>query len=169
MKNPAGKTIEAFVTALSSIVYNATPIPVYSIPPDGELGNYIVVREPTNTELGCKIIIGHDATIQVDIITAFQGNFGTPLPAEEITDLVTEAIKPNPGHVLTVENFEMITLTLGNSIPDSNLFGDNRSYRRVLTWNFIIDEDNVPVWILELGNWNDGGIWDDNDVWKDGP
>ena len=167
MNNPVGDTIEAFIKALDSIVYLGDTITAYSIPPNGQLGNYIEVHTPTTTELGCKTIIGHEATIQVDIITQFAGNFGTPKVAEDITNLVVNAIRPKPGSVLTVNNFDMITLMLTNSISDTELFGTNRSYRKILTWTFLIDDPTGLPWILDLGTWNDGGIWKDTSVWID--
>lgn len=167
MINPVANTIETFRNALSGIVFESKAVNVYTVPPDGELGNHIIIREPTTVEQGCKSIIGHDATIQIDVITPFAGNFGSPLPMETITSFVLQAIKPGTGNVLTVVDFDMITLMLTNSITDRNFFPTNRGLRKILTWSFIIDEGVVIPWILDTGFWNDSGIWKDTSVWID--
>ena len=167
MINPQYYVIKAFYDALQGVEVNTTPVPVYSMPPLGELGNYIVVTEPVSTELGCKDLIGHTASINIEVIHQDSGNITSPIVAQEITSLVMNQLKPTSKSVINIENFDMITLVLVNSIDGSDLFDSNRSYRTILTYEFIIDELKVTEWILENGVWNDNGIWIDTATWND--
>jgi hypothetical protein len=167
MINPQYYTIQAFLDALQGLTYEGNPINPYSIPPQGELGNYIVVTAPTANEDGCKSIIGHLASINVEVIHQTPGNVTSPLQAQDITSLVMATLKPNPGDTITIPNFNMATLMLSNVVDGSELFPSNRSYRNILTYEFIIYEIVDQVWILDTGFWNDIGTWIDTATWID--
>lgn len=169
MISPSGSIYKAFINALSGLVYKSNTIPVYSYPPQNAPNFYIQLGTITTVEEGCKDLFGHEVTMDIQVITQYDGNYATPVDAEGIASLITQALKPTTTSVVNdIEDFKMIWLVLENGFNDGGLFETNRSNRRILQWRFYLDQNPLLDWILIDGSWSDSGIWIDSATWNDG-
>jgi hypothetical protein len=168
MINPKGKIYEAFVTALSGITYQSNPVPVYTFPAPGNIPFYIQLGSITTVEEGCVDLFGHECTIDIQIISQYDGNYGTPLDSEAISDIVTQTLKATETSTVDIQEFDMVYIVLDNGFNDSGLNPSNRGYRTINQYRFLILEVPDPtIWILADGTWNDSGVWVDSAVWID--
>ena len=167
--NPKGRIYKAFKSVLDGIGYQGNTLPVVRYP-GKNIGNfYIQLGEITTVEEGCKDLFGHECTIDIQIICNYDGNYGTPLDAETISNTVTALLKATTTSVIPIDEFNMVYIVLDSGINDGGLFPTNRNYRVINNYRFYIEE-KIPdgVWILEDGTWNDSGVWIDTALWNDG-
>lgn len=168
MKNHRTSIIKGFYSALSSITYNATAVPVFSATPTQAPNSpYIQIGSITSNEEGCKDTFGHACTIDIQVIDNTSDNYTTPRRVEEITDEVTEALKPTVTSVVSLVDFDMINLVLTNTINDHDLLETRAARRNILTWSFDVyqDMDTGVAWLLANDYWDDAGFWVDAETW----
>lgn len=168
MINPKLRIYKSFVAALQGITHNSNPVPVYSYPALGAGELYILVGNITTVEEGCKQLFGHECTIDIQVISNYTGNYGTPLDGEEVADQVTQKLKTFSLSTLPIDEFNMVYILLDNGFNDGGLFDTDRTYRTINQYRFYIEETSEPCeWILANGVWNDSGCWNDAAVWID--
>lgn len=96
MKFPGKEVIKAYKTALDgNITYNATNVPVFTWTPATEQAPYIYISDFTDFtdfEGTCKDTWGHNTTTLIEVVTRFEGDSGSQLPVNEITNSIIELI-----------------------------------------------------------------------------
>lgn len=166
MKNPRTDIIKGFASALGSIEYNSTAVPVFSASPVKNTDvPYIQLGSINTIEEGCKDTFGHACTIDIQVIDTSAKNRRSPKVVEEITQLVQTALKPTVTSTIALDNFDMINLVLTNTIQDPNIFETSNASRTIMQWSFDVYERPEFVWLLENNYWNDEGFWVDTATW----
>ena len=169
MLNQSADIYKSFVTALSGITYDGNSIPVYSIsPPKNPGAIFIQLGTITTVEEGCKDLFGHECTMDIQVIDESNRNYTSPKVAEEIAGTIQTTLTPYVTSVVSMTDFDMIYITLDNAFNDGGLFESDRSYRKIMQWRFLINEQpEFSNWILSTGNWRDIALWIDTEVWID--
>jgi hypothetical protein len=169
MLNPRADIIKSFGAALSGLTYDGSTVPVYGTSPQKAPATiYIQLGSVITTETGCKDGFGHECTMDIQIIDNSRANRATQKNIEEVTTLVLNTIKSTTTSVVSMTDFEMIWLTLSNSINDVQLFDTSYAPRNILQFSFEINEtrDNpclTSIWYS--GTWAADGIWLPNCTW----
>ena len=164
--NPSKRIIKAFVAALQGITHNAASVPVYMFPPKNAPKFYIQLGNVTASQEGCKDLFGHECTLDVQVISMYDGSYATPEDSEEISDTVLTNILALPTSTISVDNFDMIWLTLDNMFNDQGLFETDRTYRDVMQFRFLINEiTGDKPWLLLDNYWDTNGAWVDSAFW----
>ena len=168
MINPKARIYKAFKAALDGIVYDGNVLDVVSFLGKGTTPIYIQMGNITTVEEGCIDLFGNECTIDIQIISQPFGNYTSPKPAEDVSDLVIQTLQATTTSVIPVDGLQMVYLTLENGFTDSGLTETERAYRVVNQYRFLLLELTEPCeWILAQGVWNDSGCWDDTAVWID--
>lgn len=171
MINPKNRIYKAFATALSGVTHNGDAIPIVTFPPPGKIPFYVQLGTITTVEEGCKDLFGHECTIDIQVISQYEGNYASPLSAEDIADQVTQLLKAETTSTLSIDDFDMVYIVLDNGFNDEgDIFATNRSYRTINQYRFLINEVvETPVsdWILFNGFWNQPLYWINDAYWID--
>jgi len=166
MINPKARIYKAFKAALDGIVYDGITLDVVSFLGKGTTPIYIQMGNITTVEEGCIDLFGNECTIDIQIISQPFGNYTSPKPAEDVSDLVIQTLQATTTSVIPVDDLDMIYLKLENGFTDSGLTETERTYRVVNQYRFLLLESGEPpVWLLENGYWDTAGKWIGSAFW----
>lgn len=115
MKDPGKNIRKAFYTALVGLGY---PV-VDEMTDDETLTNYIILSTQTEEDVSTKNTFDTSGTILIDIVTK-QNNAVTKDTADDIADLVSNAIKANTTSTLT-DSYSEFQITNVKRISASTL------------------------------------------------
>ena len=112
MKLPSKQVQIAYYTALNgNVTYNSAEVPVYDVVPTASSYPYIVLGDQIiNDRPSTKDSFITDVTMQVDVVTGFEGNYGGKSQMYDISSDVTDIIRTRVP--LSLTGFTMITSTL---------------------------------------------------------
>jgi hypothetical protein len=112
MKN-AGKSIrEAYMSALTGIVFNTNPVTVYEFLPIETLpDNYIYINDIQYNQTGNNHLFIFEATVTIDIVTKQYKKLDYDI-ADGIGQLVQDAILPFPFSSIQNVDFQIIAPTI---------------------------------------------------------
>ena len=168
MINPKNRIYKAFKSVLDGIVYDGNTLDVVSFMGKGTTPIYIQMGSITTVEEGCIDLFGNECTIDIQIISQPFGNYTSPKPAEDVSDIVINRLQATTTGVIPIDDFNMVYLTLENGFTDDGLTPSERNYRVINQYRFLLLEIAEPCeWILAGGVWNDSGCWDDSAAWID--
>jgi len=82
---------------------------------------------------------GYIVSVQIQIVTAFQGNSGGFNDAERISQQVTSQIATN-GNYVTASGYHVVTATLESAINVSEPYQDGMLFKRILTFSHQVSQ-----------------------------
>ena len=164
--NPSKRIIKAFVAALQGITYNAAAVPVYMLPTKNAPNFYIQLGSITASNEGCKDLFGYECTIDVQVISLYDGSYAKPDDSEGISDTVLNNILALPTSTVSIDNFDMIWMKLDNMFNDPGLFETDRTYRDIMQFRFLINEIRPDRgWLLLNNYWDIEEAWIEDAFW----
>lgn len=143
MKDPTNEIIKALFTALSgNVSYGGNTIPVYTKVIEWEdrtYDQYIEITEAALDEDGAKDVTISDGEVLVNVYDFFEGKAeGSWLRANSIASSITQLID-------TTFSLTGFTQILGRvariESPDYTLDDGGSVYQKIITYQFIIEED----------------------------
>ena len=139
MKYIAEELYQAYFDALDGeIEQDGAEVPIYTIVPPSASLPYIHLNDVSSIENGTKDVFIHEATVIIDIYT----NDRTKLVMTEITNDLITIIKANRGSVLSLDNFNMISLEVVG-MQTTEYLDDNKQFhviQNTIRINHLIEE-----------------------------
>lgn len=145
MITPSQRIEQALVYLLDGVIsYGGNSVPVYStMPPlDSTDPIYIIVDGFTQgNNLGTKLEFVSDGTFLVGVWSRQDSDFVDKRGLDYVTSEVLRLMQPSPQSQFNLRpEFNCISLYLEQDIYNTSLVATERVVRRLLRWNFALDE-----------------------------
>ena len=141
MKDPRKAIRSAYRTALSSLTYNGSSVPVYDKVPQNASYPYVHIAEQTTLDLSDKTSYGQDVTVLLDIVTGFTPNIGGKSPSDDIANEILQVIHIRGTNIdLSGNNFNCVTTMLESDTSLEELEENYHIYRRLLRFRHHIEQ-----------------------------
>lgn len=141
MKLPDLKIREAFFTLLNNTISSGgAPVPAFDTVPSGAAFPYIRFTEQTDIEASSKTGAAHDATMLIDIYTAFDGQYGGKKQSDEIASEVVGLMIAERHSLDLGADFNTVDIFLADA---RSLEEDDQQFhiiRKVLRFRLLITE-----------------------------
>lgn len=129
------------MSALSGVVIDSVPIPVYDeFAPDNAPTAYMIVTNQTDEEVSNKHDFYSTASITVDIVTTFAPTLGGKELSERIANAVLMIIKPASRTQLAVPGFQVVTTRKEQTRGLNEDLSSIRVFRKILIFTHRIKE-----------------------------
>jgi hypothetical protein len=138
MRLPQDQLRKAYYDLISGIIYQGNPLKVYDMnaPDMTQLDiefKFVLIKEISSLQFLKRAGGVHRCRIGIDIVCGYTGNSGF-MEAEQIGDLISQAVSPIEGEGLIMSDFNIHLTEMVGSI---NLFQDtttHRVYRLILSF-----------------------------------
>lgn len=144
MKDPRKALRTAYISALSSLTYGGSSVPVYDKVPQSATYPYVAIAEQTAVNDSDKTSYGQDVTVLLDIVTGFTPGIGGKAPSDDIANAILQAIYIRGSESSTLDlssdNFNVVTTMLDSDTSLEELDDNYHIYRRLLRFRHHIEQ-----------------------------
>lgn len=124
---------DAYFAALSGLTYNSQGVELYEIPPQNAETPYVLIGEQSDTEESQKSCDGHNATLLFDIVSDYDGTYGTRDDVDQISNSILSA---SPS----LSFGKIVVQTMDNVSYLTEILEGKTRIRKLLRMRYIIQE-----------------------------
>lgn len=144
MKDPRKALRSGYISALSSLTYNGSSVPVYDKVPQNASYPYVHIAEQTSLNDSDKTSYGQDVTVLLDIVSGFSPGIGGKAPSDDIANSILQTIYVRGSEQtvldLSSDNFRVVTTMLESDNSLEELDDNYHIYRRLLRMRHHIEQ-----------------------------